>query len=320
MKPNRALRPCTGRRAAALLAFAAAACPLGAAAVEGGVGNILPGNTATLVDLAPTQPGWVVQANYANYSSGAAVGSRIATLKLDQSTDAYMLSGFYTFETKVMGADFSVGANLPYASMDVTVALDTPLGTLKVKDHNTGFGDLTVVPAMLAWKKQEWQYTALLSVYAPTGEYDKSRLASPGLNYWTFDPTVGVSYNNEENGFNAAVFGGIGFNTRNKATDYHSGSLAHIDASVQQLLPLGSGYLGLGAEVFHIRQISGDTGSGAVLGSLKGRTSGYGPVVSYILPLGGKESFVAEARWLREKQVKNRLGGDLFWLKLLYQF
>lgn len=157
---------------------------------------------------------------------------------------------------------------------------------------------------------------AHLRAHRPVRE---GRLANPGLNYWTFDPTIGVSYNNAKTGLNAAVYAGIGFNTENNATNYKSGSVFHLDGSVQQLLPVGPGFLGIGAEAFYIDQVSGDSGGSALLGDFKGRTSGLGPVLTYILPRG-TETLVAELRWLRETNVKNRLEGDYIWLKVVYQF
>jgi len=64
---------------------------------------------------------------------------------------------------------------------------------------------------------------------------------------------------------------------------------------------------------------SSDSGGDGRLGDFKGRTMGIGPVVSYILP-HGKNTFVAELRWLPETSVKNRLEGDYIWLKVVYQF
>ncbi len=43
---------------------------------------------------------------------------------------------------------------------------------------------------MLAWNTGFWQMSALLPVYAPTGDYQVGRLANPGLDYWTFDPSA----------------------------------------------------------------------------------------------------------------------------------
>jgi hypothetical protein len=172
---------------------------------------------------------------------------------------------------------------------------------------------------MMAWKSESVQYNVLLPIYAPTGDYEQGRLANQGLNYWTFDPTVGVSYNNAKTGLNAALYAGIGFNTENNATGYSSGSVLHFDASIQQLLPAGPGLLGIGAEAFYVEQVTGDTGGNELLGDFKGRTAGIGPVLSYILP-NGKQTFVIELRWLPELNVKNRLEGDYIWLKAVYQF
>ncbi len=93
----------------------------------------------------------------------------------------------------------------------------------------------------------------------------------------------------------------------------------HLNASIQQLLPVGPGFLGIGAAAFYLDQVTPDSGAGARLGDFQGRTAGIGPVLSYILP-GGTTTFVAELRWLPELDVSNRLTGDYVWLKLVCQF
>lgn len=251
----------------------------------------MPGTLATLIDLAPTKPGFVIEPIYLHYGGEASASRSFplvgeATANLEATIDAVLLGGFYTFEPTVLGAHYSVGAFLPYSWVTVEGNVTTGPVTGRRKDSESGFGDITLIPAMLAWKTGSWQFNTLLSVYAPTGEYDDDRLANPGLNYWTFDPAAGVSYNNAEIGFNAALHGGITLNTENPDTDYRSGSLVHIEASVQQLLPLGPGFVGLGAEGFYLQQVTGDSGSGANLGDFEGRTVGIGPVLTYLLPLG----------------------------------
>jgi len=309
----------------ALVIALAGGCPLAALAAEGGVTHILPGSAATLIDLPPTEPGWIAASAYLNYQGDASADKLLPTAGLlvaglDATSNAVLAGGFYTFEPKVLGAYYSVGAFLPYVSMDVSASVSTTAGAIRRKDSASGLGDVTLIPVMLAWKDESsWQYNALMPIYAPTGEYEKGRLANPGLNYWTFDPTVGVSYNNQKTGLNAAAYAGVGFNTENTATGYKSGTLIHLDDSVQQLLPVGPGFLGIGAEAFYIDQISSDSGGNALLGDFKSRTAGLGPVLTYVLPRG-KETFVAELRWLRETDVKNRLEGDYIWLKLVYQF
>jgi hypothetical protein len=293
-------------------------------AEEGGTGRYVPGNTATLIDLPPTKAGWVFETMYLHYEGDASAArsfpnAGLLTAGLDATSDAWITGGFYTFETPVLESHFSVGAYLPYMWMDVTADVTAGGLTGFRNDKEDGIGDLTLIPAMTAWKIDSWQYSALLSVYAPTGDFETGRLANPGRNYWTFDPTFQVSYNNAKTGFNAAIFSGVTLNTENSDTDYQSGAAFHLDLSVQQLLPVGPGFVSVGFNGFYYDQFEGDSGSGVNLGDFKGRTIGIGPVLGYILPVG-ENTLVAEARWLPELDVRRRLEGDFFWLKLVYQF
>ena len=309
----------------AFFALAALALlPAAANAGEGGTSHYLPGAVATMIDLAPTQPGWVIEPIYLHYEGDAGTDKEIPIAGLDAlglkaTTDVALLGGFYTFEQPVLGAYYSVGAMLPYVWLTVEGKIDTALGTFGRRDTTSGFGDLTLIPALLGWKQGSIQYNAALTVYAPTGEYEAGELANPGLNYWTFNPWAGVSYNNAKTGFNAALHGGIAFNTENPDTDYRSGILTHLEGSVQQLLPLGKGFVSLGAEAFWVEQVTADSGQAPFLGDFKGRTAGIGPVLGYLQPMG-KQNFVAELRWLPELDTRNRLEGDYVWLKMVYQF
>jgi len=309
---------------AVLAMLASALMPFAAHAAEGGTTHYLPGAVATMIDLAPTQPGWLIEPIYLRYEGDAGTQKEIPIAGLDAlglkaTTDVLLLGGFYTFEQPVLGAFYSVGAILPYVWLTVEGTVDTALGTRGRRDTASGLGDLTLIPAMLGWKRGAIQYNAALTVYAPTGEYEVGELANPGLNYWTFNPWMGVSYNNAKNGFNAALHGGIAFNTENPDTDYRSGVMTHLEGSVQQLLPVGSGFLSIGAEAFWLEQVTADSGQRPILGDFKGRTAGIGPVLGYVLPIG-EQNFVAELRWLPELKTRNRLEGDYIWLKVVYQF
>jgi hypothetical protein len=298
--------------------------PAGATASEGGSGHYLPGAVATLIDLAPTQPGWVIEPIYLHYQGDVGSSKEIPIAGLDAvglkaTTDVLLAGGFYTFKQPVLGASYSVGALLPYVWLTVEGKVETVLGERRKRESVSGIGDLTLIPAMLGWKNGPWQYDLALTVYAPTGDYQVGRLANQGLNYWSFDPWAGVSYNNAKNGFNAALHGGIVFNTENPDTDYRSGAMTHLEGSVQQLLPVGRGFMSIGAEAFWLEQVTADSGQRPILGDFMGRTAGIGPVLGYVLPMA-KQNFVAELRWLPELETRNRLSGDYIWLKVVYQF
>ena len=313
------------RRASSLvtatLTALVAASPL-AIAGEGGTSHLMPGANATLMDLPPTAPGGFFKPMYINYRGDAS--ARIPTAagvvaNLNADADTLVLGGGYGFEETVLGgAHYAVAAFLPYTRLSIS-GDSAALGGVRIGNSVSGIGDLTVVPVLLAWKSDEWQYDFLMPVYAPTGSYELGRLGNTGLNYWTLDPIVGVAYSNAKSGLNAAAHLGYAINTENDDTNYKSGSIVHLDASVQQIIPLGSGYFNVGAEAWYFQQATCDSGSGATLGCFKGRTAGIGPVLGYIQPIG-KEKLLFEFKWLPELETKNRLKGDYLWLKLVYTF
>jgi hypothetical protein len=264
--------------------------PGAATAGEGGTSHVIPGANATLVDVLPTTPGWFFKPMYLNYSGSVSASIPTAAgvvSNADATANTFALGGGYTFETTVLGgAHYTVAAFLPYTSLDISANAQASVGTVRRHNSVSGFGDLTVVPVMLAWKSGDWQIDALMPIYLPTGDYQQGRLGNPGLNYSTYDPIVGVTYSNKKSGFNAMLHTGCAMNTENSDTHYQSGSVLHFDAGLQQIFPLGSGYMTVGAEGFYFDQVTGDSGSGAVLGDFKGMTSGLGPVLGYIQPLG----------------------------------
>jgi hypothetical protein len=305
----------------ALLA-AALGLPQTAGAGEGGTSHIMPGANATLVDLPPTSPGGFFKPMFIHYRGDAS--ARVPTAagivaNLDADADTFVLGGGYGFEGTVLGgAHYSVAAFLPYTWLSIS-GNSQALGGIGIQNTVSGLGDLTVVPVMLAWKADNWQYDFLMPIYAPTGSYQVGRLGNTGLNYWTVDPIVGVAYNNAKSGFNAAAHLGYAINTENSATQYKSGNYIHLDTSVQQIIPLGSGYANIGAEAWYFEQLTCDSGAGASLGCFKGRTAGIGPVLGYIQPIGN-EKLIFEFKWLPELDTQNRLKGDYLWLKMVYTF
>lgn len=148
-------------------------CP-SASAEEGGSGHYTPGGMATLIDLPPIQPGWVVQPLFLHYdadfrgSKALPIGGMLST-ELDATIDALTLGGLYTFEQPVLGAHYTVGVYVPYVWMDVTGTVEGARTTRSRTDNVDGLGDITLIPAMLAWTSGSWQFNALLPNICPYG-------------------------------------------------------------------------------------------------------------------------------------------------------
>jgi hypothetical protein len=297
--------------------------PLSAYAEEGGSGHYMPGATASFIDTLPGKPGLAIE-NYFNYYDGSASFSGqlpsggLITGGLDATAYSDTVVALYQTPLKLLGGYYAVGVAIPFVWVEAKGEVTGPLGnTFTKRDKASGIGDVTLYPFMLGWTgfKGDLKSDVRLGIYAPTGDYDKGELANVGKNYWTFEPAISLSYISSKIGLELTGFAGMDFNTENHKIDYQTGTQFHLDLTAAEHLPLLGGVIGVGANFFYYQQISGDSGSGAILGDFKGRTIGIGPVLSYIIKAWGKD-LVAELKWLPEIDVKNRLEGDYIWFKL----
>jgi hypothetical protein len=310
-------------------------CALGLAATtraeEGGSGHYSPGQTASFIDELPGYPSIAV-VNYFTYYDGNLGGGRSlplgGNLAANANAKVYVdtVAMIYESPLRLLGGNYAAGFAIPFGSMTVeaNVTQSGRFGrsrTGQVSDTSSGLADITLYPFMLGWTNgPDLKYDVRLGVYAPCGEYQAGALANLGKNFWTFEPALSFSWLSSKIGTEATVFAGMDFNTENTATDYKTGTEFHLDATVAQHLPFLGGFIGVGVNGFYYQQITGDSGSGAVLGSFEGRTEGVGPVLSYMHKLGKNTDLVAELKWLPELNVDNRMKGNWIWFKLALVF
>jgi hypothetical protein len=293
-------------------------------AEEGGSGHYLPGATASLIDIPPGRQAFAY-VNLFTYYTGSASGGRQLNLAgqvvSNVEADVYANTSLFLYQTpwKIAGGQYAAAIAVPILWMEVKGFVQVGGRIGSGRDTASGLGDIQFLPLMLQWKKGDLNYGVNLGIYAPTGDYEQGALANLGKNYWTFEPVAYVSWLSSKIGLELSAFAGFDFNTKNHATDYRGGNIFHIDATVAQHLPLGKGFVGVGANAFYYQQISADTGSGARLGGFEGRTTGIGPVLSYVTKVGGAD-VVAELKWLPELGVERRLQGDTIWFKVAMAF
>ena len=313
--------PAAARLASWALALAASLLLAGRVdAEEGGSGHYVPGATASFIDMMPGKPS-IVYLNAFLYYSGSAAARRDIPIAGDLVAEldgtSYADSSILLAEMKVnsLPIDYAIALVIPYVWMDVSGEVTGPL-TRKRRDHADGLGDITFSPLMIGWTHEALKLEGYLNIYAPTGAYEVGRLANPGKNFWTFEPGVAANWISPTIGLELTGFLAYDVNNRNPATNYQSGNQLHFDGTVAEHIPLFDlGIFGLGANVFVYQQVTGDSGSGATLGSFEGSSVGIGPTVSYINTIGGVD-IVSEAKWLPELDVTNRLQGDFVWFKI----
>ena len=309
------------------LVVAASLAPVALRAEEAGSGHYIPGATASFIDMLPGRESFAY-INAFTYYDGSASGTK----KLDfagqiaANVDAtiYADTSIFLYETpwKILGGQYAAAVAVPYMWMEVQADVSVGPVSRSRRDTASGIGDVQIMPLMLGWTKGDFKFGGNFSVYAPTGDYEKGQLANIGKNYWTFEPGVNFSWLSSKIGTEVTLFAGYDFSTKNDKTDYQSGDVVHIDATVAQHLPLFGGFAGLGVNGFYYQQVTGDSGSGAKLGDFEGRTTGVGPVLSYATKIGRdkKTDLVVEVKWLPEISVKSRLEGDIVWVKAALVF
>lgn len=307
------------------LTGALAVSALTVGAEENGVGHYNPGQTADFIDALPGFPSFAYM-NIFTYYNGSAGGSQQfpisgGRLALGMEAISYTDSSVFLWETpyKVLGGYYTVFASVPYTWLTVSANVQTGPKTGQTKQSVNGIGDIYFAPAALGWTNGDFKWDARFGVYAPTGEYDKTRLANEGLGFWTFEPEVTFSWISSKFGTEVSAFAGVDFNTKNTESDYTSGDVFHLDVTVAQHLPLFGGIIGVGANGYWIQQFTGDSGFGAVAGSFKQQELGVGPVISYIKKLS-KTELAIDVKWLPQMDVQNTMKGDYIWVKAAVVF
>jgi hypothetical protein len=104
--------------------------------------------------------------------------------------------------------------------------------------------------------------------------------------------------------FNGAA--GFTFNFENTATDYQTGDEFHFEWAIGRELRQGLLFDIVG---YDYRQLTGDSGSGALLGSFIGRVDAIGPGLSYTTLIDQKP-FIFNLRYYQEFNSENHWQGS----------
>ena len=201
----------------------------------------------------------------------------------------------------------------------VNAGANAQAGVLAAANSNKtwGPGDLEVSP-ILRWSTEATQTLFVMTVVAPTGDYDQHRAANPSAGkFWTFRPAVQFSYIGD--GWDMGTRLAYSYNTRNTLTDYKSGSYLNWDLSAMKSI---SESTRLGISGYAVDQLNKDTTSlsaaqfaakdpgfqareEATLDQ-KGRIFGVGPEVAYI---HGAGDYLLEGRIMKEFGAQSRPKG-----------
>jgi hypothetical protein len=317
--------------------LAASLCwhPQTAGAVEGGTGAYFLGSRDTLAGIVPP-PGVYLSFSYDRLEGeveGISIGGLPIRADVEVDLNLYRFGYTQVFEAELWGGSPAINVTIPVPDIELSyTAVTPPLDGVGIKDTSSGIGDITVT-GLVGWHRDTLHYSAGLSIYMPTGDYDTASInaadrsadiLSNGKNVWSFQPFVAVTSLDPLTGLEISGAASLLFSTFNNATDYQTAPALQLEGAVVQRIPSGWGF---GLTGYTYQQLANDSGRGAdrtqaALGarSLKARVSGIGPIITYSggQLFGGDVSL--KAKYVREFEAKRRLESDILTLSLSLAF
>lgn len=213
------------------------------------------------------------------------------------------LSGLYVPNRTVFGGHLGIGVTIPVGHIDLLATVTGPQGnTAERETSGWGLGDITT-RAQLGWQQGAFAHTAYVQVVAPSGRYADGFEPNIGLNRPGIDTGWGFTWTEPTSKLQLNGTFGITFNFENTVTDYKSGTDFHFEWAIGREVCTG---VVLGVAGYDYRQLTGDSGSGAILGPLKGSVDAIGPALTYttlidktplILSARNYQEFNADKRW-----------------------
>jgi hypothetical protein len=301
------------------LAFLLCTVHINSHAIEGGYSNYIPGFYGDLTLAVEPDKGLSLRNDIYSYHAEGDSSVRSGLLELDIEVDLNFnyLSLVNKLGIEIFGAQYAYGATFVLGNVELDGNLAVGSLSQPFNDDKTSYGDITLVPAIFYWNNgDKLHYSHSFWAVAPVGDYDKDDLANTGLNYWTFGTDFAMTYLNNETGQDYSLVVGYAYNMENNDTNYQSGDEAHVDYVINQFV---SESLAVGIHGFYYRQISGDSGKGALLGDFKAKASGIGPALMWIPPLYN-DNVALVAKWIHEYDSENRLDGDHVYLSFMLSF
>ncbi|MFN3889863.1 MAG: transporter [Beijerinckiaceae bacterium] len=303
-------------------------------AAEEGKSVYLLGVTASMAGMTPP-PGFYASSFTYLYTGSAGGDAALSwtlsqgglppfpTLRIDAAVKAKanvaldVVSAMWVAPEKVLGGHVGFGVLAPfgYQGVDVDIkavrTLQFPDSSLtegrrfRISDSTFAMGD-PLLTAFIGWNSGNfhWKLSGLLNI--PVGSYAQRDLVNIGFNRWAADLTGSLTWLDPASGWEVSVAPGVTFNGENPDTNYKTGTEFHVEAAVMKHF---SKAFAVGLAGYHYRQMTGDSGAGAVLGPFKGEVSAIGPNLTYNFQIG-KTPVITSVRWLHEFNAKNRLAGD----------
>jgi hypothetical protein len=311
----------------AMLLMVMGACQTDAA--EYGTGPWAKGYTDIFGGVVPSQPGFYSRTDAYHYNGDADAtifDGRVA-LNVDEEYLATLAAVTYVTPWKILGGTYALAVVPSMVAMDVDVGIRLapftgPRGRsfgpfdFNIGDTELAPGDTAFSPLVLGWDAGNFHWNVGVFGFAPTGDYSTKQLANTSLNHWAVMTRLAATYFNPKTGWQANGAAIYSVNWENPATDYETGNILNLDGAITK----NFGPLGLGVVGYAMIQTTGDSGSGAQLGSFESRVYGVGPIATFTTSADPSKALTVLVKWYHEFDAENTFEGNTVDVAMSFKF
>jgi hypothetical protein len=199
-------------------------------------------------------------------------------------TDCKVLGGYY-------GADILVPfvyQNLEFTGFD---------------DSRFGLGDIFVEPITLSWHPKQWDLAVGYGFWAPSGDYDRTDLTSPGKGFWSHMFTAGLTYYpDKDKTWSISALNRYEIHHENDDWDITPGQTWTLEGGIGKAL---TKTIEVGVVGYYQLQTTSDSGPNA--SDAKDHVIGVGPEINMVCP---RLNLITSIRYLREVGAHDRPEGN----------
>jgi hypothetical protein len=216
-------------------------------------------------------------------------------------------------DAKLWGARYGA-----FVNQIVAVETITNLPPGRKTGSDTGLLNTVISPLNLAWTLPSDFYVSVrFAFYPPNGQYDRHSLVNVANNFWSFEPSVGLSY--LKGGFDFSLHLVYDIETENKSSSapgnvhsrYLSGHVFTADYSASQAF----GQCRVGVTGHGVQQTTNDSAGGRTLRDTQLSNFAIGPLIEYNARWIGVNAY-----YIREVMWKRTFGGDTFYLRATVRY
>jgi hypothetical protein len=197
----------------------------------------------------------------------------------------------------------------------VIIANDANLRVPHRTGSGGGLGDLVLQPMLLTATFGDLHVLGGFDVSLATGNYSRTKLVNPGLNYTTVAPQVSLTWLPTPE-LELSLFSVAGLNSKNSQTQYASGNYIDVDYAVGYRPIPTLHALQLSVVGYWFDQLTDDELNGSrYLDGHRSKVFAVGPQVRYKFAKGG-----VALKWLHETSAQNRPQGERLQLQFAVPF